>query len=65
VEDPHLKVHGPRDNLGKIAKHIIIYDGLDVSRQLGLLPADDSMGSRMLAGVQHLTTPIARRLRRH
>ena len=49
---------------GKIAKHLIIYDGMDVSRQLGLLPADDSMGSRVLAGVQHLTTPIARRLRR-
>ena len=50
---------------GKIAKHLIIYDGMDLSRQLGLLPADDSMGSRVLAGVQHLTTPIARRLRRH
>lgn len=50
---------------GKIAKHLIIFDEMDVSRQLGLLPADDSMGSRLLAGLQHVTTPIARRLRRH
>jgi steroid delta-isomerase-like uncharacterized protein len=50
---------------GRIAKHLIIFDEMDVSRQLGLLPADDSMGSRVLAGLQHLTTPIARRLRRH
>jgi hypothetical protein len=38
---------------------------MELSRQLGLLPADDSMGFRMLAGVQHLITPIARQLRRH
>lgn len=49
---------------GKIAEHIIIFDEMDVSRQLGLLPADDSVGFRLLAGLQHLTTPIARRLRR-
>jgi steroid delta-isomerase-like uncharacterized protein len=48
---------------GKIAKHTIIYDEMDITRQLGLLPADDSMGFRMLAGMQHLTTPISRRLR--
>jgi steroid delta-isomerase-like uncharacterized protein len=50
---------------GKIAKHLIIFDEMDLSRQLGLLPADASVGFRMLAGMQHLTTPIARRLRRN
>jgi steroid delta-isomerase-like uncharacterized protein len=50
---------------GRIAKHLIIYDEMGLSRQLGLLPDDDSMGFRMLAGLQHLTTPIARRLRGH
>jgi len=49
---------------GKIAQHLIIFDEMELSRQLGLLPADDSVGFRLLAGLQHLTTPIARRLRR-
>ena len=50
---------------GKIAEHLIIFDEMELSRQLGLLPPDDSVGFRLLAGLQHLTTPIARRLRRH
>jgi steroid delta-isomerase-like uncharacterized protein len=49
---------------GKIAKHTMIYDEMDLTRQFGLLPPDDSLGFRMLAGMQRLTTPIARRLRR-
>jgi steroid delta-isomerase-like uncharacterized protein len=49
---------------GKIARHTIVFDELEATRQLGLLPPEGSVGFRLLAGVQHLTTPIRRRLAR-
>jgi steroid delta-isomerase-like uncharacterized protein len=49
---------------GKIARHTLVFDEMDVTRQLGLLPAEGSVGFRLLAGMQHLTTPIRRRVTR-
>lgn len=46
-----------------ISRHTIVYDEMDVVQQLGLLPAGDSFGYRLLAGMQRLTEPVARRLR--
>jgi steroid delta-isomerase-like uncharacterized protein len=46
---------------GKIAHHVIIYDEMAVTQQLGLIPTEDSLGFRLMAGAQHLTSPISRR----
>jgi steroid delta-isomerase-like uncharacterized protein len=60
----HAKVKGVcRYELvgGRIARHTMIYDQLQVSQQLGLLPAPASRSYRLLAGAQRLTARAARR----
>jgi steroid delta-isomerase-like uncharacterized protein len=49
----------------KIARHTVIFDQMDITRQLGILPTEDSLGYRMMTGMQRLATPVARRLRKH
>jgi hypothetical protein len=49
---------------GKIGHHVTIYDEMAVTQQLGLLPTEDSLRYRLMAGAQRLTSPITRRLAR-
>jgi steroid delta-isomerase-like uncharacterized protein len=46
---------------GGIARHTVLYDQLLLSQQLGLLPADGSVGYRALAGMQRLGRRLAQR----
>jgi steroid delta-isomerase-like uncharacterized protein len=45
---------------GRIARHSIVYDQMQVSQQLGLLPAEGSTGYRLFTGVQRLGTRLSR-----
>jgi steroid delta-isomerase-like uncharacterized protein len=49
---------------GKIGHHVTIHDEMAVTQQLGLLPTEDSLRYRLMAGAQRLTSPITRRLAR-
>lgn len=49
---------------GLIARHTIIYDALDLLQQLGLMPATDSLPTKIMAGAQTVTTKLAHALHR-
>ena len=46
---------------GRIAEHTILYDEMDLSRQLGLLPPVESRSFRLMAVAQRLAERIRRR----
>ena len=41
---------------GLIAEHTMVYDGMDIARQIGLIPSENDFSFKMLAQVQRLTT---------
>lgn len=47
-----------------IARHTIVYDGLDMAQQLGLLPSPTGFPMRMLVGVQRFTNRVTGLVRR-
>ena len=49
---------------GRIARHTILYDGLDLMQQLGLLPAMDSLPTKVLAAAHNVTTRLSHALHR-
>jgi steroid delta-isomerase-like uncharacterized protein len=55
-------VHGAclyRFRDGLIARHLVMYDGLDLLQQLGLMPGLDSMPTKLLTGVQNISTRLS------
>ena len=49
---------------GRIARHTIVYDGLDLMQQLGLMPAMDSLPTKIMAGAQAVTSRLTHALHR-
>jgi steroid delta-isomerase-like uncharacterized protein len=46
---------------GRIARHTVIYDQMQLAQLLGILPAEESASYRMLARMQRLRARVARR----
>ena len=46
---------------GRIARHTMIYDALDMLTQLGLMPGPDSLQSKAMVRLQRLTAKLRRR----
>lgn len=47
-----------------IARHTVIYDGVDLLQQLGLMPATNSLPSKLIAGAQTVTSKVTHVLHR-
>jgi hypothetical protein len=48
---------------GRIVSNFVVFDQMQYSRQLGILPAQDSVGDKAMKSAFNLKTQIAKKLR--
>jgi steroid delta-isomerase-like uncharacterized protein len=44
---------------GLISRHLVLFDGIDLLQQLGLMPGLDSLPTKLLTGVQNVSTRLS------
>jgi hypothetical protein len=49
---------------GKVASNFVVFDQLQIARQVGFVPPDGSLGDRIAKGLFNARTKLARRLGR-
>ena len=49
---------------GKVVSNFVVFDQLQIARQVGFIPPEGSLGDRVAKGLFNARTKLARRLRR-